>query len=411
MKQELDLEAIGRKFFAALAKYEGVTEAFTSAVKEIIKDETLDEEGKRKAIVEAVRMTTETLSRLSEQKDAEALKGEIKTLSVSLDSLRAIKKTGVRKRRNGTTAKGSKLVSAKKAARALSPEGDLKGSVFDPAKLTQPQKKMFIALCGVAGAHLAEYKRAYAIALRGGLSPEEAAKNLLSTELDVSFEELEYLYFGDESKEHGTRNRATIVELINQLSDFYYVYEDFDRYGHKELRRRRLIIPTGTYEKAGGKRVEGLSLLLAPHMLRNNLTSLRLLPERFRLLLTDICGKSKVRTSTAVSLLTAAGNYQADSESPLRQFGLRTNLPSLAEIESEVFSKLDKRNKYKLKKEVTETLDKLGAKDKYSIQQDKVTVSPTGLNNVASAYFQPAKKPKPKPKRRQNSGASSAKKN
>lgn len=407
----MDLEAIGRSFFAALAKYEGALEAFTLAVTEIVKDEALDEEGKRKAIEEAVRMTIEALNKWSEQTDAAARKKEIKTLAVSLDSLRAIKKTGVRRRQGGTVAKGSKLVSARKATRALAPEGDLEGSIFDPAKLTQPQKKMFMALCGVAGAHLAEYKRAYAIALRGGFSPEEAAKALFSTELDVSFSELEYLYFGGDSKGNGTKNRSTIVRLINELSDYYYVYSDFDRYGHKELRKRRLIIPTGTYEKAGGKRVEGISLLLAPHMLRNNLTSMRLLPEQFRLLLTDICGKSQARTSTAVSLLTAAGNYQADEESPLRQFGLRTNLPSLAEVKKEDFSKLDRRAKHKLKKEVTETLDKLGAKDKYSLRAEEVTVSPAGLGSVASAYFPPQKSPKPKPQRRQNSEGSSAKKN
>lgn len=259
---------------------------------------------------------------------------------------------------------------------------------YHPEKLTQPQKKMFIALCGVAGKHIDSYKHIYATILRGGGTVMDAANSVLNYTINVTYEELEDIFFADKSKEHGTRNRATIVKLLNELSDYYYTYTSYTKNGKPIKCNRRLIVIDGDFQSLTGKKTEGLILRLSPHMLRNNLYGLNITSERLTELLTDICGRSETRTNAALFIIRSTGEYCADEDSIFRAKGLQALLATAAGIDKDKFLKLDKRRKAEVKSDVTATLDKLGVdKIKRKITSEKLEVTIAGLDDLAQRYF------------------------
>lgn len=263
---------------------------------------------------------------------------------------------------------------------------------YHPEKLTQPQKKMFIALCGVASKHIDEYKHIYATILRGGGTVTDAANSVLNCTINVPYEELEEIYFADKSKDNGTRNRATIVKLINELSDYYYTYTSYSKKGKPIKCTRRLIVIDGDFQSLTGKKTEGLILRLSPHMLRNNLYGMNLTGFQLTELLTDICGRSETRTNTALFMLRTTGEYCADEDSIFRVKGLQALLSTVVGLDKADFVGLDRRRKAEVRSDVTATLDKLGVdKMKRKITTEKLEVTIAGLDDLAKRYFAGAK--------------------
>lgn len=325
-------------------------------------------------------------------------------LAISLESLRAATRTKLAYA-NGKKVCGEKIskTGMLKAASAAAKSGT--GiSNFQILKMTVPQKKMFLALCGVASRHRGEYLREYVRLLNEGCSQEQAALEASKQDVDVTFDELCDLYFKDESKEHGTRNRAKVLQIINELSDYFYSYVKYTKTKYngivKEYRSARLVIITESFSRKKGvspEKAYGLALRLSPHMFTNNYYGLHVEKNDLQHLLTSVCGDSPIRTNAAIKILSATSEYCSDPNSIFRRNGYRTRLATIAGMNKEEFEALDRRKQSTIKKDTIKSFCGLGIETEqigYDKTQKVVSVNIDGLERIRQKYIKAELKPK-----------------
>lgn len=273
---------------------------------------------------------------------------------------------------------------------------------FLPYGMTVPQRKMFIALSGVASRHSEEYFREYARALYEGKSQSEAAMKAAGRDIDVTFDELCSVYFSDKSKDNGTRNRAKVVQILNELSDYFYSYTKYiktKRGVTREERMSRLVNILGFFSKEqydGSEKKIGVTLRLSPHILANSRYGLHVDEKELQHILTDVCGNSPVRTTAAIKILSATSIYCSDEDSILHKIGYRAHLASMAGLNKGEFEALDRRKQSSIKTDTIKSFCGLGVEtDQIGYNKTKkiVSVSIGGLENIRKKYIKAEKRP------------------